>query len=666
MATDANGWTVFTPSADTHKIYVSNSIGSDANDGLSESTPVKTLAMGLSLIRDGSPDWLLLKAGDTWTGEAFDSVPSGRSAAEPMLISSWGSGARPVVEPNPNVNGAGILSVGGPGQGGDFLAVVGIEFYNYTRDPANPSFDPTNHDASGAVFLNPVTSLLIEDCKFSFFSDNIDIDLHFNPTPDSTVTIRRNVIVDAYSIDSHSQGILIGSVDHPVIQENVLDHNGWNASVAGADPTPFNQAIYITDSNGPAIVTGNIIANASANGLQARSGGFVDDNLFVHNPVAGFVASAQSSVTDNVILEGINNPNIANSWGFFVNGGASGSVVQNNIAAHSISVPPSFAFDIESGDSGVTLTNNIVYSWGSSRQILDNGSGDITTPNAIDLTGYPDPNRSVGSYNSTLGGTATLEAFLSEARLQSKDNWHPAYTADAVNDYIREGFGATEINPSPSPEPVNPIPPASPENIPPASPEPVNHAPVVTVPSPTVQAMGGETLTFLLNDTTPGGGHFVVNGVEQAANQVFGVTLEQLAQTTFVPAVGGSDDLLVGASDGHVFSGWANLHIDGTANQAPAVTVPSQTVQATAGETLHLGDLIATQGGDALAYLLYDATPGGGHFAVDGVDVDQIVTVTPAQLAQTTFVPAFGGSDDLLVGAINEHGFGGWAGLHII
>jgi hypothetical protein len=90
MSLDANGWTVFSPSADTHKIYVSNSMGSDANDGLSENTPVQTLAKGLSLMRDGYPDWLLLKAGDTWTGEAFDYVPSsGRSAAEPMLISSW-------------------------------------------------------------------------------------------------------------------------------------------------------------------------------------------------------------------------------------------------------------------------------------------------------------------------------------------------------------------------------------------------------------------------------------------------------------------------------------------------------------------------------------------------------------------------------------------------
>jgi hypothetical protein len=51
-ALDANGWTVFTPSADTHKIYVSNSIGSDANDGLSESTPVKTLSYRRILVTE--------------------------------------------------------------------------------------------------------------------------------------------------------------------------------------------------------------------------------------------------------------------------------------------------------------------------------------------------------------------------------------------------------------------------------------------------------------------------------------------------------------------------------------------------------------------------------------------------------------------------------------
>ena len=117
--------------------------------------------------------------------------------------------------------------------------------------------------------------------------------------------------------------------------------------------------------------------------------------------------------------------------------------------------------------------------------------------------------------------------------------------------------------------------------------EPVNHAPVVTVPNSTVHATAGQTLqlsnlvsaadvdndtlAYILYDATSGGGHFVVNGLEQPANQIFGVTAAQMAQTTFVPAPGVSDDLLVGASDGHAFSGWSNLHVDGPVNHAPVV-----------------------------------------------------------------------------------------------
>jgi hypothetical protein len=39
------------------------------------------------------------------------------------------------------------------------------------------------------------------------------------------------------------------------------------------------------------------------------------------------------------------------------------------------------------------------------------------------------------------------------------------------------------------------------------------------------------------------------------------VTAAQLSQTTFVAGQGGTDDLLVGATDGHAFSGWSGLHI---------------------------------------------------------------------------------------------------------
>jgi hypothetical protein len=54
---------------------------------------------------------------------------------------------------------------------------------------------------------------------------------------------------------------------------------------------------------------------------------------------------------------------------------------------------------------------------------------------------FPDPNRSIATYQASIGGNASLAAFLTQCRLQSKANWRTEYTADAVNTYIRAGFG---------------------------------------------------------------------------------------------------------------------------------------------------------------------------------------------------------------------------------
>ena len=54
-----------------------------------------------------------------------------------------------------------------------------------------------------------------------------------------------------------------------------------------------------------------------------------------------------------------------------------------------------------------------------SEGINNDGTGNTISPNAIDQTGYLDPNRDVASYMASLGGTATLAAFLAAAR-QSK------------------------------------------------------------------------------------------------------------------------------------------------------------------------------------------------------------------------------------------------------
>jgi hypothetical protein len=440
---DTNGWTAFTPSADTHTIYVSNRSGKDTNDGRSERLPVKTIAKGVSLLRDGYPDWLLLKKGDTWTDEGFSwFFNSGRSAREPMLISSYGTGARPLIKTRSTSPAIGSFGAGG-NRGGNFIALVGIEFYAYTRDPSSPDFiaSGAGNKQQGVFFLNPSSWVLVEDCKLSFYAD----DLAFEMGPAQYVALRRNIIVDAYSADSHSQGIFADNVVKLLLEENIFDHNGWNDS-AGASATIFNHNVYLQGLayspktvSGPAIIKGNIIANASSHGVQLRGGGEVTDNLFVHNPI-GLLVLSPASVSDNVFLSG-NDIAASIPRGFAIDANPPIGPIQitNNIVAHEDSSGRvGHGIALNAGTADVTADNNIIYKWDN--PLIDNGTGNISSPNDINATGYGDPSRTVETYNVSLGGTSKLSDFLQEARKQSKDNWRPQYTAKNVNDYIRAGF----------------------------------------------------------------------------------------------------------------------------------------------------------------------------------------------------------------------------------
>lgn len=53
---------------------------------------------------------------------------------------------------------------------------------------------------------------------------------------------------------------------------------------------------------------------------------------------------------------------------------------------------------------------------------------------------YPAPGRTVESYLGSLGQPQTLAAFVAEARKQSRGDWREAYTASAVNRYLRQGY----------------------------------------------------------------------------------------------------------------------------------------------------------------------------------------------------------------------------------
>lgn len=272
-ATGATGWTTITQS--TGKIvYVSNTDGHDSNNGLSSvanptniggagaAGPVKTLSVAKGLLTDNQSDWMLLREADTFTDQSIGYIgKSGKNAAEPMVFGSYHASqpgvlcpavaARPVVKMNQAVEGAaGIGSLGNAPLSGNYVAVMNIEFYNYTRDPANigAGFSATNGSMIGIAFQTEHQWLLIEGCMLRFGADNIDLDM---PTAlfSDNLYFRRNAVVDAWSDQGLSQGLhAVRNYSDFVIEECLFDRNGWNEELI----TPATATLTIAS---PCVVT---------------------------------------------------------------------------------------------------------------------------------------------------------------------------------------------------------------------------------------------------------------------------------------------------------------------------------------------------------------------------------------------------------------------------
>lgn len=382
VSQDPNGWTAVTPSADTRIIYVSSSLGNDANSGTSVAAPVQSLSRAASLVRSGFPDWILLRCGDVFNGSFTNWSKSGRSADEPMLIGNYGDGARPLL--NTGTSAAGLSTLNSPALPINYVDVIGLQFYENNRDPASPTFNPSA--AGGGVgfqFYAPGGNVLIEDCSFRFYRYNLDIEGLYGPV--GNITVRRCVVADAWSSNSHSEGIYAYSVDNIALLQNVFDHNGWNAQIAGAKETGFNHNIYFSSTVTGADIEENIIANASYAGVMARSGGIIDDNLFLQNTVAVVVGNANGadstaggvtgSLVGNVVVGDKSLGGLAFGQGFEIGNTqpAAGLLVANNIFTQDTqhakpAIQLTMATDtynpqVTVGENDVTIQNNIVNGW---------------------------------------------------------------------------------------------------------------------------------------------------------------------------------------------------------------------------------------------------------------------------------------------------------------
>lgn len=391
---DSEGWTIFTPSADSDVVYVDSVSGdditcrsyrtSDAEMGnnpflpVGEIIPCATPAKAITFMGASQPDWMLYKRGSVFNvGITYSR--NGRSATEPTLVSSYGAfGGMPVFHGGYENNGNANTH---------YTAISGLDFYADFRDPSSPNYTGGIDNSTGLWFFNHASysekGILVEGCKFRFFKDNAFQPV--NATENSGLTIRRNLFFDNYSVTSaHSQGLLVSNFDGLIIEENVFDHNGWllqndgDATEESGEATIFNHNTYLTN-NKNMIIRNNIFLRGSSNNSKIKytqtgigTDLVVDNNLYLGGEIAISVGAPDEhanysvvnpSITNNVYLyPGYGNPTNREIGWFFYNFNWDGGEVNNNYMLHQNN--PSFGghfFHMQYSGRNAKVFNNIVY-----------------------------------------------------------------------------------------------------------------------------------------------------------------------------------------------------------------------------------------------------------------------------------------------------------------
>jgi len=403
----------WTGRVDSQYVYVSKD-GNDNNIG-SATLPIRSIAKGLSLLRNGKPDRLLFKRGDVWTNEGFDNIElSGQSAAAPMVFGSYGD----VNLPRPKFDtgsrdGLNTFPKGSPPREPlslNYLAFVGLHFCASERNPSSINFTGVESKPTGFRFLRGTQGLTIDDCKFEYYHTNIIIQ-NYSGAGISNVLIKNSCILNAYAYSpesGHSQGIYTDGVDGLTIADCIIDNNGHNDNAPKSEPTIFNHNLYIQKTCKNVSVLRNIITRASSHGCQIRPGGIVTSNFFYRNPINLLVGYddplIQAHVEDNVIAEGTNiSENLPRVWGIEFKGqNPPGVAIHNNICVNALDLSPN-SRSIED-KSNVHYMGNITYGWPPNGRF-----------NNISAT-YLNPNVDMGDAGITPGG------FYALMRIHSMDS----------------------------------------------------------------------------------------------------------------------------------------------------------------------------------------------------------------------------------------------------
>ncbi len=270
------------------------------------------------------------------------------------------------------------------------------------------------------------------------------------------LTIRGNLILRASSMGIKMRSDATGDNDGLLIENNLFVSGDIGAGIGGNTSEPYRF------SN--TVIRNNVFAQVGL-GLADRAEG----RLFAW--LLGLADHDVLTVEGNLFTT---QPWYDNTYAIHVNGGTHRqTVIQNNtfyrirrrslrveaaagwdsvLVTNNVFVDPdqgACLVDHSGGHSAVTYAGNHYSSSAPAGEWFCGDAGDQSLAEwqaavEADADGvvptFSDPDRTLETYAAVLGLAGTVEAFVLEARQQSRHHWRPELTAPAVNDYIRAGF----------------------------------------------------------------------------------------------------------------------------------------------------------------------------------------------------------------------------------
>lgn len=380
--------------------------------------------------KEPSSHWLMFERGydyDFEFGLSFGGW-QGESELHPIHVTSWGEGERPLI-------------------GGHLFGI--------------------NHDAANIVF----SDIAVENTSWSLVGDNIIFeDVSFGAElalfNREGLTIRGSDFLDIHldaprgdgdwTTGDRSQGIFVDGVTGVLLEHNLFDLIGWEPGYdpegSASDPMPpntFSHNIYLQVTTEDVTVRDNISMRAAAYGLQARSGGFIEDNVFLSNNIGLFIndgdtlpTGQHALATDNLVTSaGAKELLGPGAFGWGITTGSEFVNYLDNIVAHAAdpnnpdeiarlvgefpsahSAGPSSGFD-----------NTLIFNWLND---TNGGQSDVSHLDT-DLLNQT----TIQQLAESLNGTGTIEGFSEYLRSFIDTELDDTYGADDVIAYFQNAFG---------------------------------------------------------------------------------------------------------------------------------------------------------------------------------------------------------------------------------